>query len=139
MPEQQELEFISLAELIDNVKNDLLKQNQPAGDDKQPPLLFIEEIEITAQVVVQRGKSEGGKAGLKFAVLGFGTNAEVHTKSDVSQQLTQSFKLKLTPLHSKETYLKILSPQELRETMQLTKQVFGRFAPNADDGTEEIA
>jgi hypothetical protein len=55
------LELISLAELIEQVKADLLAGAR--GGPGAKPVFFVDGVEVTAQVVVRRERNEGGKAG----------------------------------------------------------------------------
>ena len=99
MDEQPEL--ISLADLIEQVKNDLL--TNPATH----PAFYIDGIEIAAQVVASRSKSEGGKAGvgLNLSVLGFKADAGINSQTALASEMTQTVTIKLSPLLSKEDYL----------------------------------
>jgi hypothetical protein len=104
-----DLELISLSELIEQIKQDLLAE--PAAD-ATPPLFVVDGVEITAQVVVKREKAEGGKAGLALSVLGFGADAGVDTKTRVGAELTQTLSIKLSPLFNKGDYLARLQPEQ---------------------------
>jgi hypothetical protein len=104
-----DVELISLSELIEQIKQDLLAT--PAADPTSP-LFMVDGVEITAQVVVKRERAEGGKAGLKLSVLGFGADAGVDTKTTVGAQLTQTLSIKLSPLLNKTDYLESLSREE---------------------------
>jgi hypothetical protein len=106
-PMQDQLEPISLADLIDQVKRDLLDPAVTGG--AEPPLLYVDAIEVTAQVVARREKGEGGKAGLSLSVLGLKADAGVDTKTGVAGQLTQAVTVKLSPLVTKAEYLEGLS------------------------------
>ncbi len=130
----QGVELISLSELITKVKDDLLTQT--VIDNKNSRLLFLEEIEITAQVVVKRGKGEGGKAGLSLSVLGFGADAGVDTKTTVARELTQTVTVKLSPLFGKAEYMQGLSPEDKAKVMGTVKQGAVR---GHDDGMGDIA
>lgn len=81
----EQVELISLADLIEQVKADLLSKG--AGDN---PAFFIDGVEVAAQVVARRDKAEGGKAGLgiSLAVLGLKADAGIHTKTTLGSQLT---------------------------------------------------
>lgn len=125
------IEFIPLSDLIDKVKADLLSQARKNSSDT--PLLFVDEIEITAQVVAKREKGEGGEAGLSLSVLGLGVNAGVDTQTTVAHELTQSVTVKLTPLHSKEEYLRSRTPAQLA-TIEKNGQAMAR---SLDDGSQE--
>lgn len=107
------VELISLSELIEQVKEDLLSKVQT--ESKETPLLFMEEIEVSAQVVAKREKGEGGKAGLSLAVFGLGAEAEVNTETSIGHELTQTVRIKLTPLYGKEEYLRDRTPQAQSE------------------------
>lgn len=130
----RDVELISLSELITKVKSDLLSQT--GLDNKNNPLLFLEEVEITAQVVAKREKGEGGKAGLSLSVLGFGADAGVDTKTTVASELTQTVTVKLSPLFGKAEYVQRLSPEDKAKVLGTVQQgaVRGR-----DDGMGEIA
>jgi len=128
------IELISLADLIDQVKRDLLKPAHSGG--AEPPLLYVDAIEVTAQVVAQRERGEGGKAGLSLSVLGLKANAGIDTTTSVGSQLTQAVTIKLSPLVTKTESLQGLSPtqrEELAETAS-TGAVRGRRS-----GSGEIA
>jgi hypothetical protein len=94
-------ELISLADLIDQIKTDLLDK-RPTGT----PAFFIDAVEVTAQVVVSRKRSEGGDAGvgLNLSVLGFKAEASIDTRSDIGSQMTQQVTIKLSPLVEKADY-----------------------------------
>lgn len=106
MAEQPEL--ISLADLIEQVKNDLLAN--PTAN----PALFVDGIDITAQVVVSRSRSEGGKAGvgLNLSVLGFKADAGLNSQTTLGSERTQTVTIKLSPLLDKAGYLAQLSKAE---------------------------
>jgi hypothetical protein len=129
------VELISLSELIAKVKSDLLSQVTLAGEDN--PMLFVDGIEITAQVVAKREKGEGGKAGLSLSVLGFGTSAGIDTKTTVASQLTQAVTIKLSPLIGKAEYVEGLEPAEKSKVLGIVKQALVRGQSGGGEG--EIA
>ncbi len=106
----ESVELISLSELIEQIKADLMLGASAEG--ARDPLFFVEGVEVTAQVVARREKGEGGKAGLSLSVLGFKADAGVDSKTTVGNQLTQTVSIKLTPLLSKEEYLRRLTPEQ---------------------------
>ncbi|SEH05006.1 trypco2 family protein [Candidatus Venteria ishoeyi] len=108
--------LIDLSELIAQVKTDLLKEVKKNTEDE--PLLFVDEIEVSAQVVAS--KTEGGKAGVKLSVLNFGVDGGVHTQS--KQQQTHTIKIKLSPLVSKQEYLTSLTEEEKKQHLETAKQ-----------------
>jgi len=97
MSEQYEL--ISLAELIDQIKADLL-----APRENPDPAFYIDGIEVTAQVVATRNRTEGGKAGIGLSVLGVKADAGVDTHGSLGGQATQTVTIKLSPLISREQH-----------------------------------
>ncbi len=127
----KEAELISLSDLVAKIKSDLLAQIQPKNS---LPLLYIDEIEVTAQVVAKREKGEGGNAGLSLSVLGIGAEAGVDTKTTIGREMTQSVTLKLSPLLNKEEYLEQLGDED-RAKVQTQAHAVAR---SSDDGTQYI-
>jgi len=119
----EQLELISLADLIEQIKTDLLTKGAGAN-----PAFFIDGVEIAAQVVARREKAEGGKAGLgiSLAVLGLRADAGVDTKTTLGSQLTQTVTIKLSPLLSKEQYLAQLGDPERERVTQTAAKVVAR-------------
>jgi hypothetical protein len=89
-------------------------------------LFFIDAVEVTAQVVVQRNKAEGGKAGLSLAVLGLKADAGIDTKTTVGSELTQSITIKLSPLLGKADYLARLAPEQRQALDEAAAQAIVR-------------
>ena len=118
----EQLELISLAELIERIKTDLLTT---AGDR---PAFFIDGVEVTAQVVARRDRAEGGKAGvgISLAVLGLKADAGLDTRTTLGSQLTQGVTIRLSPLLSKEEYLAGLEAGERDRVMQTAADVVTR-------------
>jgi len=129
-----EIELVSLSELIDKVKSDLLAQVKPEREDT--PLLFVDGVEITAQVLAKREKGEGGKAGLSLSVLGFGANAGIDTKTTIARELTQTVTIKLSPLLGKAEYVEGLGPKDRSEMLRMANKALIR---GQDDTADEIA
>jgi hypothetical protein len=119
----EQLELISLADLIEQIKTDLLTKG--VGNN---PAFFIDGVEIAAQVVARREKAEGGKAGLgiSLAVLGLRADAGVDTKTTLGSQLTQTVTIKLSPLLSKEHYLAQLGDAERERVTQTAAELVAR-------------
>jgi hypothetical protein len=100
-------ELISLAELIEQVKADLL-----ASAPTAPAVFFIDGVEVTAQVLAQRQRMEGGKAGLRLSVLGAKAEAGVDSHTTVAADRIQTVKVHLTPLIDKAEAMTRLAEDE---------------------------
>jgi hypothetical protein len=129
-----DIELISLAELIAKIKSDLLAPVDPT--DHRSPLLFVDGVEVTAQVVAKRKKGEGGKAGLSLSVLGFGADAGIDSKTTVTDELTQKVTIGLSPLLDKSDYLASLGPDE---RARLARTLQRGAVRGGDETTGEIA
>jgi hypothetical protein len=86
---------IGLSELIDQVKKDLLS---PPSAEAEPPILFVEAVELELKVAARRE----GNAGVKVDVLAIG-GGEVG--GGLSQEKTHTVKVKLSPLFDKAQLL----------------------------------
>lgn len=87
---------VGLSELIHQVKKDLLT---PVLDRKSdPPILFVESVELELQVTASRD----GNAGVKVDVLSVG-GAEVG--GGLSHERTHTVKVQLSPLFDKAQLL----------------------------------
>ncbi|MDJ0680786.1 MAG: hypothetical protein QNJ18_13075 [Xenococcaceae cyanobacterium MO_167.B52] len=86
---------IGLAELIEQVKQDLLK---PPADSEDIPLLNVDSIELELQVTVQR--ENGGKIGFNLMSIISGEAAD-----KVSEDNIQKVKVTLSPLLDKQKLL----------------------------------
>lgn len=85
---------ITLNQLIDQVRHELLAPRQAETAQAMYPFLFVEEIELEVGVTVS-GSVEG-KGGINIQVVELGSGI---TKSNED---THRVKIKLTPLLSKE-------------------------------------
>ncbi len=86
---------IGLAELIEQVKQDLLK---PPTDSEDIPLLNVDSVELELQVTVQR--ENGGKIGFNLMSIISGEAAD-----KVSEDNIQKVKVTLSPLLDKQKLL----------------------------------
>jgi Trypsin-co-occurring domain 2 len=87
---------IGLAELIQQVKKDLL---EPGLDRKSdPPLLFVESVELELQVTARRE----GNAGIKLDVLSIGCG---EAGGSLSHEQVHTIKVQLSPLFDKAQLL----------------------------------
>jgi hypothetical protein len=109
---------ISLSEFIEQVKQDLLQKPKPDSI----PLFAIEKIEIEAQVIAT--KEQGGDAGIKLSILNFGARANVSSKS--TQMDTQTVKVTLSPLLSKEQLVAQMTPEMWTNVQQQAKVAMSR-------------
>lgn len=112
--------LISLADFIQQIKQDL------AENQVEDPVFYIDGIEIEAQVVAS--KEENGNAGLKLSILNFAVNAGVASKS--SQVQTQTLKISLSPIMSKEELKDKLSDEDMEKVTEKTRNTVFRGASN---------
>jgi hypothetical protein len=119
-------ELISLSELIEQIKRDLMANRQ------SDPALYIDGIEVSAQVVATRNKTEGGNAGIGLAVLGLKADAGLDSHSTLGSQLTQTVTIKLSPLLSREEIVRQLDPDARKEVEQAIRQGLVRGNDPAD-------
>jgi len=106
---------ITLNQLIDQVREELLTEAKADSPDMMYPFLFVEDIEIEVQVNILSAAEVGGKIKIQVAELGSKLKAE--------DQITNRIKIKLTPLFSKE------------ETRQLLEQRVGERVMNKIEDT----
>jgi hypothetical protein len=126
-------ELISLADLIAEVKADLL--SRPLLADLDAPLYYLQDIELTAQVVASRTRDSGGKGGIKLSVLGVSADAGVQTKSVDFAQTIQTVRIKLSPLVDREEYVK----QQTQEVQRRIKESAVWNTRSSGEGPREQA
>jgi len=101
-------ESVGLADLIAKVKQDLL--SVAPGGQQEPPILFVDSVELELQVTVERE----GTAGIKVDVVSLGG---VEAGGSASRADVHTVKVKLSPLFDKaqllEWYKDIHSDQVL--------------------------
>ncbi|MEM6517710.1 MAG: trypco2 family protein [Cyanobacteria bacterium P01_C01_bin.70] len=83
---------IGLSELINQVKKELLT---PPDKDGEPPVFFVDAVELELQVTAKRE----GNAGIKIDVVSIGGGEAGGT---LSQEKTHTVKVSLSPLFEKE-------------------------------------
>ncbi|MCP4699477.1 MAG: hypothetical protein GY862_21915 [Gammaproteobacteria bacterium] len=120
-PDKQPRKLIALSELIAQVKEDLLSEVK--NNSEHGPLLFVDEIEVAAQVVANQ--EEGGEAGVKLSVLNFFA-ADAKVKSQTGNEHMHTVKIKLSPLVSKQEYLQSLNDEEKKQLMETAKKAIPR-------------
>ena len=82
---------IGLSELIDQVKQELLT---PPDKDGEPPVFFVDSVELELQVTAKRE----GNAGVKIDVVSIGGG---EAGGALSQEKTHTVKVTLSPLFEK--------------------------------------
>jgi hypothetical protein len=121
---------IGLAELIEQVKAELLTPPKDKNKAKTTPFLFVESVELELQVTVKRE----GKTGVKVNVLSVG-GAEAG--GGISKDRIQKVTVKLSPLFDKEEikeYYKEFRPNEVLPTInQSLKALKGNIPESADE------
>jgi hypothetical protein len=108
-------DLINLADFIQQLKADL----KPIQD---APLFYIDSIEVEAHVVASLAQS--GNAGIKISILNFGAQAGVDSKRETAY--SQTVKIKLSPVFSKEELKNTLSPEKLNQAKQTASQTVMR-------------
>jgi hypothetical protein len=101
---------ITLGELIDHVREELLSPHQGSTLDAKYPFLFVEEVELEVNVVISKKANGTGKVNIKVVELGGGIE-----KTD---QRAHRIKIKMIPLLTKE---------EIREKLKQDKQLWGNI------------
>lgn len=94
---------IGLAELIQQVKKELLTTYSPSKNDT--PILSVDSVELELQVTVKKE----GKGGVKINVLQFGGG---ELSGGASRDDVQKVKVTLSPLVSKEDILKVYNQKD---------------------------
>ena len=103
---------IGLAELIQQVKKELLTTYQGSNDDT--PILSVDSVELELQVTVKKE----GKGGVKINVLQFGGG---ELSGGASRDDVQKVTVKLSPLLSKEEIFKAYYQNDSEKWKQFLK------------------
>ena len=85
---------MTLRELIDRVKRDLLTPTRADSPEELYPFLFVDEVELEVEVAVTDRLSDSGKLGLYVLEAGL--------EGEKAQQKGHRVKVKLSPLVTKE-------------------------------------
>lgn len=104
---------IGLAELIQQVKQDLL--SEVPGKSKDAPILFVSSVEVEVQVTVKRE----GKAGVKVNVVSIG-GAEAG--GGISRDDVHKVKVTLSPLFDKERMMEFYQTLQPNQVPASVKQ-----------------
>lgn len=94
---------ITLNQLIDQVREELLEPRRVTKEEAMYPFLFVEEIEIEVGVKVASNIESSGKINIKVI--------EIGTGSELQDEETHRIKIKLTPLYSKDEIRKQIESQ----------------------------
>jgi len=103
---------ITLNQLIDQVREELLSPRRATTPEAMYPFLFIEEIELEVGVTVSSTVEGSGKINIQVVELGRGLG-----KSD---EQTHRVKIKMTPLLTKD---------EIREMLKQAGRLWERVQP----------
>jgi hypothetical protein len=85
---------VTLSELIEQVREELLTPRQMNAPDARYPFLFVDEIELEIDVTVSKKADGSGKVSIKVVEVGGGI--------EKSTESTHRIKVKMTPLLTKE-------------------------------------
>ena len=107
---------VTLSQLIDQVREELLAPRQASTPDAMYPFLFVEEVELEVDVTV--GSTIGGGGQVRIHVV------EVGGAAEKSQEQTHRIKIRMTPLLSKEEVRDELKQSD--RTWQKTQQTVVR-------------
>ena len=94
---------ITLNQLIDEVREELLEPRQINKEDGMYPFLFVKEVEIEVGIKVSSGMDGSGKVSIQVIEASLGANLQ--------GEETHRIKVKLTPLYSKAEIRKRLEQQ----------------------------
>lgn len=101
---------VTLNQLIDQVREELLSPRQANTPEEMYPFLFIEEVEIEMGVTVSSTAGAGGKVNIQVVEIGSDVTA--------TEQQTHCIKVKLTPLFTKEETRRLLEQKTGPHVMQ---------------------
>jgi hypothetical protein len=105
---------ITLNQLVDQVREELLAPRQVNTPEAMYPFLFVEEVELEVSVTVSSSIEGTGKVNIKVAEIGGGV--------DKANEQTHHVKVKMTPLMTKD---------EIRERLKQNQRVWERIEQTA--------
>jgi hypothetical protein len=123
MPEQS-YSSIGLAELIEQVKQDLL--STVPGKNKDAPILFVSSVEVEAQVTVKRE----GKAGVKIDVVSVGGG---ELGGGISRDDVHKVKVTLSPLFDKDRMMEFYQTLQADKVPASVRQSIDAFLKGEED------
>lgn len=103
---------VTLSQLINQVREELLAPRQASTPDAMYPFLFVEEVELEVEVTVGSAMEAGGQVRIHVVEVGGG--------AEKSNEQTHRIRIKMTPLLSKEEVRDELkqSPRTWKRTQQ---------------------
>ncbi len=101
---------ITLNQLIDQVREELLIPRQATTPEAVYPFLFVDEVELELAVTVSDKVDGSGKVTIHIAEIGSG--------AEKGHEQAQRMKIKMTPLLSKD---------EMRERLKQDKRLWGKI------------
>jgi hypothetical protein len=111
---------ISLNQLIDQVREELLQPRKSTTRDAVYPFLFIEDVELEVSVMVS--STVGGSGGVHIQVVELGGNIQNMNEK------THRIKIKMTPLLTKE---------EIRENLKQNNRLWENVMSTAMKATSK--
>ena len=101
---------ITLNQLIDQVREELLSPRRMDTPEAMYPFLFVEEVELEVNVTVSRTVEGAGKVNIQVAELGGGV--------EKASEQAQRIRIKMTPLLTKD---------EIREKLKKDERLWQRI------------
>ena len=95
---------VSLNQLIDQIREELLKPRKSMTRDAVYPFLFIEDVELEASILVS--STTAGSGGVQIQVVELSGNVQKVNES------THRIKIKMTPLLTKDEIREILKQDD---------------------------
>jgi hypothetical protein len=121
---------IGLAELIAKVKQDLLSVTP--GKEKEPPILFVDSVELELKVTV---KLEGSGS-VKINVLPWAAGGEAGGK--ISRDDVHTVKVKLSPLFDKAQLLELYKTLHGDDVMPAVKDSVGGLLKGPEQNSHDL-
>lgn len=101
---------ITLSQLIDEVREELIVPSRASTPEAMYPFLFVEEVELEVNVTVSSTVEGAGKVSVQVVELGSGVER--------ANEETHRVKIKMTPLMTRD---------EVREKLQADRRLWERI------------
>ena len=121
---------ISLVEFVNQVKADLLEEQQQSDD----PLFYIDGVEIEVKVLAKVDENKG--AGIKLTIPSL-FSASANLSNARGESTTQTVKMILKPLFDKESLISELDDEKLKGMRENAKKAIMRGGSSSDDGRDK--